>query len=121
MFSVRTKKERKRKITASTVMLLCGPYERATQGRAGDSNHRHASGYKSERRHFRRVGDLTNGLGQRDSSGEDSTSARRHGGNGRNVVPAAGESGGHRQMFCARGENWADFDDHSRRGLGNAL
>jgi len=67
------------------------------------------------------MGDLTNGLGQRDSSGEDGSSARRHGGNGRNVVPAASESGGHRQMLCARGENRADFDDHSRRGLGDAL
>jgi hypothetical protein len=107
------------KIARFSFVLLCGPHERKAERRAGDSNHRHAAGHKSEWRHFRRMGDVTNGLGQRDSSGEDSASARRHGGNGRNVVPAAGESGGHRQMLCARGENWADFDDHSRRGLGD--
>src|SRR5213075_2539069 len=48
-------------------------------------------------------------------------SARRHGGDGRNVVPAAGESGGYRQVLCARRENRADFNDHSRRRLGDAL
>ena len=74
-----------------------------------------------EWRHFRRLGDLTNGLGQWNSRGEDGASARRHSGDGRNVVPAAGESGGHGQLLCARGENRADFDDHPRRGLGDAL
>src|SRR4030095_8622744 len=68
-----------------------------------------------------RVGDLTNGVGQRHSRSEDGTSSRCRGGDGRNVVPAAGESGGYRQVLCARGENWADFDDHPGRGLGDTL
>ncbi len=57
------------------------------------------------------MGDLTNGLGQRNSRGEDGASARRHSGDGRNVVPAAGQSGGHRQVLCARGENRTHFND----------
>src|SRR5215813_10546322 len=69
--------------------------DRPTKRRAGDSNHRHASRYKSEWRHFRWLGDLANGLGQRDSGGEDGPSARRYGGDGKNVIPAARESRGH--------------------------
>ena len=83
---------------------------RQTKRGAGDPNDRHASGHKSEWRHFRWVGDLTNGLGQRDSRRENGASTRRHCGNGRNVVPAAGESRGYRQVLCVRGENRANFD-----------
>ena len=103
------------------VVLLCEPHERKTQRRAGDSNYCDAPGHEPEWRHFRRVGDIANGLGQRDSRRKDGASARRHGSNGRNVVPAASEGGGHGQVLCARRENWTDFDDHPRGGLGDAF
>src|SRR5438876_5992534 len=100
---------------------LKGSNGRSTKRRTGDSNDRHAWRHKSEWRHFRRVGDVANGLGQRDSRGENGASACGHGGDGGNVVSATGEGGGHRKMLCARGENRADFDDHTRRRLGPTL
>jgi hypothetical protein len=65
-------------------------------------------------------GGWVTGLGQWNSCGENCSGARGHSGDGRNVIFGASESGGHGQLLCAGGENRADFDDDSSRGLGDA-
>src|SRR5207237_6380340 len=92
-----------------------------TERRAGDSDHCHAQGYQSERRHFRRMVDLANGPRQRNSRGENRTSARRYCSDGRNVVFRACAWRGSRKVLCACRENRTVVNDDSGGGRCNAL
>jgi len=92
-----------------------------TQRRARHSNDCHAEGHQPKWRHLRRVGHVSNGLGERHSRFENSKGAGRHRGHGRAIVSATGRSRGHGGVLRLGGENRPLLDENPGRSVGAAF